>query len=77
MAHPKRRTSSATRDKRRSHHKLTPKQVTICPSTGELHLRHKAYVVDGDLYHNGQLAIKNYTTAATAAPAADPDSDEE
>ncbi|RZK42946.1 MAG: 50S ribosomal protein L32, partial [Hymenobacter sp.] len=51
MAHPKRRTSTATRDKRRSHHKLTPKAVTICPNTGELHLRHKAYVVDGDLYH--------------------------
>ena len=77
MAHPKRRTSSATRDKRRSHHKLTPKAVTICPNTGELHLRHKAYVVDGDLYHNGQLAIKNYTSVAAPAAAGDVDSDEE
>ena len=76
MAHPKRRTSTATRDKRRSHHKLTPKAVTVCPNTGELHLRHKAYVVDGDLYHNGQLAIKNYTSVATAAAGA-ADSDEE
>ncbi|MDQ2793718.1 MAG: 50S ribosomal protein L32, partial [Bacteroidota bacterium] len=56
MAHPKRRTSTAVRDKRRTHYKLTPKAVTLCPNTGELHLRHKAYVVDGDLYHNGQLA---------------------
>ncbi|WP_317040488.1 50S ribosomal protein L32 [Hymenobacter coccineus] len=47
MAHPKRRTSSSVRDKRRSHHKLTPKAVTLCSNTGELHLRHKAYVVDG------------------------------
>ena len=76
MAHPKRRTSSAARDKRRSHHKLTPKAVTLCANTGELHLRHKAYVVDGDLYHNGQLAIKNY--AKKAAPTvADDDSDDE
>ncbi|RSK34611.1 50S ribosomal protein L32 [Hymenobacter metallilatus] len=74
MAHPKRRTSSATRDKRRSHYKLTPKAVSVCSTTGELHLRHKAYVVDGDLYLNGKVAIKDY--APVAAPAA-PDNDEE
>lgn len=74
MAHPKRRTSSATRNKRRSHHKLTPKAVSICSTTGELHLRHKAYVVDGDLYLHGKVAIKNY--APVAAPVAS-DNDEE
>jgi len=74
MAHPKRRTSSAVRDKRRSHHKLTPKAVTLCQNTGELHLRHKAYVVDGDLYRHGKVAIKNFSKVA-AAPA--PDADEE
>ena len=76
MAHPKRRTSTAVRDKRRTHYKLTPKQVTICPSTGELHLKHKAYVVDGDLYRNGTLAIKNYAKTAPAAADA-PDDDTE
>ena len=50
--------------------------MTICPNTGELHLRHKAYVVDGDLYHNGQLAIKNYSKVS-AAPAADATGDDE
>ncbi|UYZ64424.1 50S ribosomal protein L32 [Hymenobacter weizhouensis] len=74
MAHPKRRTSSATRDKRRSHYKLTPKPVTTCPTTGETHLRHKAYVVDGDLYLNGKVAIKNYAPVASAAAT---DTDEE
>lgn len=73
MAHPKRRTSSAARDRRRSHYKLTPKAVTLCQNTGELHLRHKAYVVDGDLYLNGKVAIKNYAPVA-AAPL---DSDDE
>jgi large subunit ribosomal protein L32 len=75
MAHPKRRTSTAVRDKRRTHYKLIPKAVTLCPNTGELHLRHKAYVVDGDLYHNGQLAIKNYskTNAASAVDASGDD----
>lgn len=71
MAHPKRRTSSAVRDQRRSHHKLTPKAVTVCPTTGELHLRHKAYVVDGDLYLNGKVAIKDYAPVAAAAPTED------
>lgn len=74
MAHPKRRTSTATRDKRRSHYKLTPKAVTLCQNTGELHLRHRAYVVDGDLYHNGKVAIKNFVK--TGAPAASTDTDE-
>jgi len=76
MAHPKRRTSSATRDKRRSHHKLTPKAITICAATGELHLRHKAYVVDGDLYHNGKLAIKGFSKKG-AAPVVVGDGDDE
>ena len=70
MAHPKRRTSSTVRDKRRTHDKLTPKPVTVCPTTGELHLRHKAYVVDGDLYLNGKVAIKDYAPVA-AAPTQD------
>ncbi|WP_375418487.1 50S ribosomal protein L32 [uncultured Hymenobacter sp.] len=77
MAHPKRRTSTAVRDKRRTHYKLTPKQVTICPTTGELHLKHKAYIVEGDLYRNGVLAIKNYAKVAAAAPAAADDTDDE
>jgi len=71
MAHPKRRTSSAVRDKRRTHYKLIPKPVTTCPTTGELLLRHKAYVVDGDLYLNGKVAIKDYAPVAAAAPTED------
>ncbi|MCB2376659.1 50S ribosomal protein L32 [Hymenobacter sp. BT635] len=71
MAHPKRRTSKTRRDKRRTHDKLTPKAVTICSNTGELHLRHKAYVVDGDLYLHGKVAIKDYAPVAAAAPASD------
>lgn len=72
MAHPKRRQSSTRRDKRRTHDKLTPKAISICNTTGELHLRHKAYVVDGDLYLHGKVAIKDYAPVATA-PAAPAD----
>jgi large subunit ribosomal protein L32 len=71
MAHPKRRISAVRRDKRRTHYKLDAKPVSVCQTTGELHLRHRAYVVDGDLYLNGQVAIKNYAPVAAAAPASD------
>ena len=68
MAHPKRRQSSTRRDKRRTHDKLTPKAISICQTTGETHLRHKAYVVEGDLYLHGKVAVKDF--APVAAPAA-------
>ena len=64
MAHPKRRISSTRRDKRRTHYKLTEKQLAVCPTTDTLHRYHYAYVVDGDLYHKGKIAIKNYTSVA-------------
>ena len=64
MAHPKRKISKTRRDKRRTHDKITPKAISICPNTGEVHQYHRAYEVDGDLYHNGKVAIKNYTSVA-------------
>ena len=64
MAHPKHRISKTRRDKRRSHHKLTPVQLTVCAATGEMHRRHHAYVVDGDLYKNGQVVIKDFAPSA-------------
>ncbi len=64
MAHPKRKISKTRRDKRRTHYKLTEKTISTCPTTGEVHQYHRAYVVDGDLYHNGKVAIKNYASVA-------------
>ena len=55
MAHPKRKTSKSRRDKRRTHYKATPKQVAICPTTGEPHLWHRAYWHEGKLYYKGQV----------------------
>ena len=49
MAHPKSRVSKTRRDKRRTHHKCTPKEsITTCSNTGETHLYHRAY------YHEGK-----------------------
>ena len=55
MAHPKRKTSKQRRDKRRTHKKAETPHVHICKETNEPHLRHTAYLVDGDLYYKGKL----------------------
>ncbi|MDX2302156.1 MAG: 50S ribosomal protein L32 [Microscillaceae bacterium] len=64
MAHPKRKISKTRRDKRRTHHKATEKTIQICQNTGEAHLFHRAYVVEGDLYYKGKKIVENYTSIA-------------
>lgn len=58
MAHPKSRISKQRKRKRRTHKKLTAPQISICPTTGEPHLYHRAYEVDGDLYYRGKILVK-------------------
>jgi large subunit ribosomal protein L32 len=62
MAHPKRKISKTRRDKRRTHYKATPKTVSVCANTGEAHLRHRAYVVEGNLMLRGKVVIENYAS---------------
>jgi large subunit ribosomal protein L32 len=64
MAHPKRKISKTRRDKRRTHYKATASTIAVCPTTSEPHLYHRAYVVNGDLYYKGKVAIENYTSIA-------------
>jgi large subunit ribosomal protein L32 len=42
MAVPKRKTSSSKRDKRRSHHSVSPPNVTTCTQCGEPSVMHRA-----------------------------------
>jgi len=58
MAHPKRKISKTRRDKRRTHYKLTAPGLAQCPTTGEFHLPHRAFWLDGKLYHKGQVIIE-------------------
>ncbi len=58
MAHPKSKISKQRKRKRRTNIKVTPPNVSICPTTGEPHLFHRAYEVDGNTYYRGQLFIK-------------------
>ncbi len=64
MAHPKRKISKARKNKRRTHHKIAEKAIAICANTGEAHLYHRAYVVDGDLYYKGKKIVENYKPIA-------------
>lgn len=64
MPNPKRKFSKTRTAKRRTHDNLTTKAIEICPNTNEPHLRHRAYVVDGNLYYKGQMIVENYTSVA-------------
>ncbi|MDZ7604506.1 MAG: 50S ribosomal protein L32 [Cyclobacteriaceae bacterium] len=63
MAHPKRKTSKTRRDKRRTHIKLREKSLAVCPTTGELHLPHRAYWYEGKLYFKGKVVIEKEVLA--------------
>ena len=61
MAVPKRKISTTRGRKRRTHWKLKDSNsINVCSQTGETHLRHRAYYVDGVLYYKGKpLHSKN------------------
>lgn len=63
MAHPKRKISKTRRDKRRTHDKIEPKQFTICPTTGEHHLPHRAFWHEGKLYYRGNVVMEKEVLA--------------
>ncbi|KPM47004.1 50S ribosomal protein L32 [Jiulongibacter sediminis] len=60
MAHPKRKISKTRRDKRRTHDNLATKALSVDATTGEIHVRHKAHVYEGNLYYKGQLVVEDY-----------------
>ena len=59
MAHPKSKISKSRRDKRRTHYKATASPLAVCKETGAVHLPHRAYTVDGNLYYRGKLIVEN------------------
>ncbi|SOE22343.1 LSU ribosomal protein L32P [Spirosomataceae bacterium TFI 002] len=60
MAHPKRKISKTRRDKRRTHINLSAKTLSVDATTGEVHVRHRAHVSEGNLYYKGKLVAENY-----------------
>ena len=57
MAHPKRKISKTRRDKRRTHYKASEPTLSTCSTTGTAHRRHRAYLVDGNLFYKGKLVV--------------------
>jgi large subunit ribosomal protein L32 len=58
MPNPKTRISRSRKNKRRTHHKAELPNVSICKTTGEAFLRHRAYWHEGDLYYKGRVLVK-------------------
>ncbi len=58
MAQPKRKTSRTRRDKRRTHCKATVPNLSVCPTTGELHLPHRAFWHEKKLYYKGKVVVE-------------------
>ena len=63
MAHPKRKISRTRRDKRRTHRKLKEKNLVVCPTTGEYHMRHRAFWYEGKLYYKGKVVMEKEVLA--------------
>jgi large subunit ribosomal protein L32 len=56
MAVPKRKKSKSKRDKRRTHQKLTPPNLSTCPECGEAILPHHACPSCG--YYKGRKVVE-------------------
>ena len=59
MPNPKRRFSKTRTMKRRTHQKAAVPTLSTDPTTGETHLRHRAYKVGDDLYYRGKLVASS------------------
>lgn len=59
MPNPKHKHSKSRRDKRRTHYKAEAPTLSVCPTTGETHLRHRAHWLDGKLYYKGKVVMEN------------------
>ena len=58
MPNPKRRHSQQRSAKRRTHYKATENTLSVDQTTGEMHVRHRAYVSEGKLYYKGQVVAE-------------------
>ncbi len=55
MPNPKRRHSQQRSAKRRTHYKATAPTISVDPTTGEAHVRHRAHVSEGKLFYKGKV----------------------
>lgn len=55
MPNPKRRFSKTRTAKRRTHQAAGTPTLSTCSTTGETHMRHRAYKVGDDLMYRGKV----------------------
>ena len=67
MPNPKWRHSKRRKRARRTHDKAAMPTLATCPVTGERHVMHQAYKVDGAVYYRGQVLIPAPETAESEA----------
>lgn len=58
MPNPKRRHSQQRSAKRRTHYKAVAATLSTDPTTGEIHVRHRAHVHEGKLIYKGQVVAE-------------------
>ncbi|MGB0136601.1 MAG: 50S ribosomal protein L32 [Flavobacteriales bacterium] len=58
MAHPKRKQSKTRTRKRRTHYKAEAPNVSVCPTTGQPHMFHRAHWFEGKLYYRGKVVME-------------------
>ena len=59
MPNPKRRHSQQRSAKRRTHYKAETVTLSKDPTTGEIHVRHRAHVSEGKLMYKGKVVAEN------------------
>ena len=60
MSVPKRKQSKSRSRKRKAQWKMKDNfNLSTCSQSGNTHLRHHAYKVDGVLYYKGKILVKN------------------
>jgi large subunit ribosomal protein L32 len=67
MPNPKWRHSKRRTRARRTHYKTEVPNIATCSTTGEPHLLHHAYRVDGALYYRGQVLVPGKISAEEVA----------
>jgi len=58
MPNPKRRHSQQRSAKRRTHDKAVAPTLSVDPTTGETHVRHRAHNSEGKLYYKGKVVAE-------------------
>lgn len=64
MPNPRNRHSRMRKRSRRGHDRAAMPTLSTCKTTGEVHMRHRAYKVSGNIYYKGQMIVKGKEVAA-------------